>query len=216
MTLARRLLAASAGLASIATAQPIETINFALQWDQSVLTSGVATGSVYAFITPELGTNVAWNSLPGKGQPATLLSFGASVIDLLNLQNGLSGGLGWTVPSDVNFANIPGTPDGLGGIKGTTAMYMDGIIPNPNPPNPTKILDLVWDPQGDYSPRTVEYKVSPVTGKVFLSLEANPTTKVGENAVLIGSQSSFQVIPAPAAAFVLAGGGLIAPRRKRP
>lgn len=200
------------GLAVGGSAQPIETITYSIEWDSaSVLTE--ATGSVYATITPDLETTTAWNTKPGVGQMATLMRFGASIMDLVNVKNGSLGTLTWTVPADLNVG-VPGAPDGNGGIKSSHAgQFMPPTVTMPPAIQKVKILDLKWT-LNEPAPMIfqVTYATKSTSAKVWL--DAGLASYVGENAVKIDGKGSFQVIPAPASTAFL-GLAMLMTRRRR-
>jgi hypothetical protein len=206
-------LAAAAGMATVASAQ--EGMTFSIKWDKAVVNNGeVQTGSVWATFTPPIGSNTNWNTPPGSGQPGTVEAFASSQGHLLNILNGTAGTLAWTVPSAVNLANKPGTPDGNGGIS-TTQAGQFGPPANPTPllDNPIKILDLMWTPS-NYSAKTVTYKFDGTSAKLWLDVGLQAW--VGENAIITDSgNTSFEVVPAPATLALLGLGGLVAGRRRR-
>jgi len=203
-----------------AHAQVIEAMQFELVWDQNVMTpgSGINHGTIYAKLSPEIGSMGAWNTPPGTGQVGPIEAYASSKVNLLNLENGLSGDLWWWSPSWGTLVNLPGTPDGQGGIfESHYGQAGKTVNPNPLTENTVPILYLSWDAQGDYTPRTVTYETVGTSAKVYLSitLPNGQTAWAAEKAEFSGMKTSFQVIPAPAAALVIGGCGLISQRRRR-
>lgn len=204
---------AVAGLAAATNAQPIETITYSVEWDQASITGGSNTGAVYATITPDIGTTTAWNTKPGTGQAGKLMAFASTIGNLVNTANGLNGTLDWTVPTDVNAANIKGTADGSGGIAGTqSGQFGPPVNPAPNTKQKVKILDLKWTlgVAGNYS---VSWDFNATSSKVFL--DVGLASWVGENAAKVSGKGGFNVTPAPASLALLGLGGLVAGRRRR-
>ncbi len=204
---------AVAGLAAATNAQPIETLTYSVEWDLASISSGANTGGVYVTITPDIGTTTAWNTKPGTGQAGKLMAFASSIMNLLNTQNGTNGALTWSVPTDVNAANLPGTDDGAGGIKLSQAgQFGPPVNPTPNTKQKVKILDLKWTlgVLGNYD---VSYATQSTSGKVFL--DVGLSAWVGENAVKVDGKGGFSVTPAPASLALLGLGGLVAGRRRR-
>jgi hypothetical protein len=205
---------AVAGLATVSNAQPIEALSYSVEWDfASINNGGTNTGGVYATITPDIGTQTAWNTVPGKGQAGILKAFASSIIALVNNLNGLNGNIAWTVPADMNLANIPGVPDGLGGITNSqSGQFGPPTNPTPNLKQKVLILALSWTDTagGNYS---VDYGVKSSSGKVWL--DVGLAAWVGENAVRTDGKGGFNVVPAPASLALLGLGGLIAGRRRR-
>ena len=148
-----RVLSAAAGvcaaLASVAVAQPIETIDFTVVWDKPEIGPGETnTGHVIATIGPKIGSIVAWNTPPGTGQAGKLLCFQSSTLDFVNVQNGLSGTIAWTVPSPLFNLGKLGSPDGNGGITGSKTYQNYFSEPSPNFGQWLSVLDLEWTANG--------------------------------------------------------------------
>lgn len=149
----------------------------------------------------------------GEGQQGTIWYFSNAIFDTLNLLNGSNGTLAWTVPEALNVAGLPGTANGRG-ILDTWAGQPGGPLnPNPIKDNPIKVMVLEWTDVtgGSYK---VDYAISPKKGKMFLNIGiANP---VGHDATfLVGTAGGFSVVPAPAAASLMALGLIAACRRRR-
>ena len=211
MKIVHRLL--RTGLALIAAptlvhAQAIETLEYSIVWDKPVLLPGeVQTGHVWIKVLPDIGAAVQWNTSPGKGQNGTIAAIASSIFAIKNIENGQTGSMfQWSREDEWEVSpNFGGQPDGQQGILG---INIGQISP---PLNTTPITSAVvnvfwfkWDPLGNYSPREITYGVNATSGKVYLNVPSLGIPGwVGENAVLIGSQSSFQVIPAPAALILL-------------
>jgi len=203
------LLAASGVLAQDVT------ITYSILWDKAtVLPGDSVTAGIYAKIDPGIGTSVPWTTFPGKGQPGTIKYFYYSIFDIINVQNGQLGTLSWTVPAALNVANIPGVPDGKGGITGTYSGQTGSLSPNPVLDNPIKILDLKFTAGPSVQPSEVIFEVAPTIGKVWLNIGI--PNYVGHSAqFLIGSKGGFTLLPAPSAALTLGAAALVASRRRR-
>lgn len=211
------LVGVAAGLfAGLALGQDT-TMSYSITWDKPTIENGQTnTGAVWVTIAPGIGSSVQWTTPPGKGQPGTIEAFASSVFDTMNLLNGSNGQLSWTVPTEFNVAGLPGTPDGNGGISGTSAGQLSGgggINPNPNVSNPVKLLNLQWKAEaaGAYD---VNYGLKSLTGKMFLNIGIS--NWVGHNATFrVDGQGGFSVIPVPSAAAAFGFGVLILGRRTR-
>lgn len=199
-------------------AQPTEQIEYSIVWDKPVLMPGeVQTGHVWLTLTPDIGSTVQWNAPPGTGQAATLKAIASSIFSVTNIENGLSGTMiQWSrLPEWEVSPNFGGNPDGNGGIKAVNiGQFGAPTNPNPNTNASVIVFWFKWDPLGNYSPRSVTYEVSATSGKVFLEVPGLAAW-VGENAVKVGSQSSFQVVPAPTELGVSAIGLIGLTRRRR-
>jgi hypothetical protein len=214
-------LAAVASAAAIAdtctNAQPLETMTLSIEWDWPVISHGQTnTGKILATMSPKIGSTVAWNTPPGKGQPGILIAFMSASFDLQGISNALNGTLAWTIPAEFDIANKPGVPDGEGGIKGTITGQFIGN-PNPFPPNTNQtvtILELEWTESAGGDSYEVNFASKMLTAKV--GLDVGLSSIVGENAVKIDGQGGFNVIPAPSAIVLapLAVAGLTRRRRR--
>ncbi len=199
-----------------AHAQPIEQIEYSIVWDKPVLMPGeVQTGHVWLKASPDIGSVVQWNTSPGTGQPATLMAIASSFIEIQNIANGLTGEIiqiwldsGW----DSGGAGMP--PDPNGNWKTNFGQFGKPVNQNPNTNAAVSPYHFVWDPTGDYTPREVTYGINPTSGKVYLEVPGL-SAWVGENAVKLGSQASFQVVPAPPSfMLILLGCGALGARRR--
>jgi hypothetical protein len=175
---------------------------------------------VYATISPGQGTVVPWTTPPGKGQPGVIKGFASSIFDFLNTLNGTEGTLKWTVPHSLDLVNLPGTPDGNGGIKGTTAgQVTPGGIGGGyfNYDNPIKILDLQWQDTGEMFNGFVEYTTKVSSSKVFLDIgTTNPLWVVHNATKIVNGVGMFGVsIPSPASVMLLGLAALVTPRRRQ-
>ncbi len=199
---------------TVAIAQPIEQIEYSIAWDKPVLMPGeVQTGHVWLKVTPDIGSAVQWNTMPGTGQAATLKAIASSIMNVTNVANGLTGSMTyWKQESGWNASQFGGKGDGNGGIKQINVGQFADPWANTNPS--VNVFLFVWDPLGDYAPRTVTYEVSATTGKVWLEVPGL-SMWVGENAVKIASQSSFQIVPGPGAVVLFAGLVPLLARRAR-
>lgn len=205
-------LVAVLGLAARGLAQPLETITYSIEWDSPSVLS-VVTGSVYASITPDLGTTTAWNTKPGVGQSATLMRFKSSILDFVNVKNGMLGTLTWTVPAELNVG-VPGAPDGNGGIKSSQAgQFMPPTVPMPLPLQKVKVLELKWT-LNEPSPVIFQVTFATKSSSAQVYLDAGLASYVGENAVKVDGEDSFEVIPAPRSA-ALVGLATLMTRRRR-
>ncbi len=186
--------------AGVACSQVVDQqVIYTIQWDQPVLESGVATGAVFLTADPPIGYEI-WCYLPcgGGGFPpnATAVSkaIASSILDFINIQNGATGVLSWTVPSEFNVASKPGTPDGTGGIKQSQAgQFGIPVNSSPNTSSTVKLLELEWDPLGDYSERVVEFQTKSTSAKVFV--DVGLVAWVGDNAKRIDDTGGFLVRP---------------------
>jgi MYXO-CTERM domain-containing protein len=195
------------------------TVTYTVKWDNELIVGGgTNTGAIYATISPGIGETVKWTTPPGKGQPGVIKAFASSIFDLLNTLNGNEGTLTWTVPASLNLANLPGTPDGNGGIAGVNVAQVRGLNPNPNVDNPIKIFDLQWQDTGEMFNGFVEYTTKVSSSKIFLDIgTVGNEIWVGHNATFIlnGSGSFGVSIPTPAGMSMLGLAGLVAMRRRR-
>lgn len=202
------------GCGTTAIAQDV-TIKYSIKWDKAIILSNgdSNTAGVYAEIVPGLGTSVPWTTLPGKGQPGTIKAFASSVFDILAIQGGNAGTLQWTIPTALNLANIPGSPNGQGGITGANAGQV-GVPLNPNPvlDNPVKIMDLKWTHNGNPF-TTIEFQAKATSGKVFL--DVGLASWVGHNAKFLVEGNGGFSIPSPSAWAVLGLAGVMTSRRRR-
>ncbi len=212
------LAALPLNVATMAHAQPIEQIDYSIVWDKPVLMPGeVQTGHVWLKVTPDIGSTVQWNTKPGTGQAATLMAIAGSKFDLVNIQNGLTGKLvEWQLDSAWYLAGPGSPPDGKGGILNINpGQFGKPINPSPNTNQSVSPFFFVWDPLGNYSPREVTYGFNPKTAEVWLDVPGLPNW-VGEDAAMIATQSSFQIVPAPSTlAILVIGATALRTRRKR-
>lgn len=185
--------------AGVACGQVVDQqVIYTIQWDTPVLESGVANGAVFLTAAPPIGQEI-WCYMPCGGggfPPATAISkaIASSILDLVNIQNGATGVLSWTVPSDFNAGNMMGTPDGNGGIlKSQAGQFGPPVNQNPNTNSTVKILDLTWDPLGDYSQRVVEFQTKSTSAKVYV--DVGLVSWVGDNAKRIDGKGGFLVRP---------------------
>lgn len=189
-------LAASAGVATIAHTQPIESLTFSVVWDKSVIAPGETnTGAVRATIWPEIGTVTAWNTYPGTGQLGKLLGFAKAKLDLHNLANALEGTLAWSIAKPLALGSL-GVPDGNGGISGASMWQHWQTLPSPNFDQSLDLLELTWTHTGSAStPFEVKFEVESFIAKVYL--DVGLSVWIDENAVKLDGQGGFSVIPAP-------------------
>jgi hypothetical protein len=204
------LVAASAA----AAANGREAVSFTIKWDKAVVAPGeVQTGSVWAEFAPGVGELAIWNT-PGGGESAIVAAFASSQGNLLNILNGATGALTWTVPEALNIAMKPGTADGQGGIKGSSAgQFGPPANPDPITDNPIRILDLAWATDNG-TPRPIAYRFDALATKIFLDVPSFQWTP--DPWIPVDSpDTAFEVIPGPGA---IAGLGLAAlvRRRRRP
>lgn len=214
-----RYLASVVGIAAFAVcsnAQPIESITYSVEWDgATVLPGGSNTGAVYATITPSIGSTTQWNTPPGTGQSGILKSFASSIINLVNTKgSNIDAVLTWTVPTEFNIANKPGTSDGNNGILASqSGQFGLPSNPSPNTAQKVKILDLKWTLISAMTIQPVEYTTQAVSSKVYL--DVGLAAWVGENAVKIDGVGAFSAIPSPGALPALMVMGLAARRHRR-
>lgn len=182
-------------------AQPIEAITYSIEWDKPAIAPGEKnTATIWATVSPEIGAAVAWNSVPGTGQPGTLVAFALSTMDVLNVANATNGTLSWTVPSFWTMLGKPqGVPDGSGGIKNSNAGQYPVGGPNPLPDlsQVVPVLKLAWVASGSNGPYDVLFATKASLAKVYL--DVNLASWVAEKTVLIDGQGGFTVTPAPSA-----------------
>lgn len=209
-----------ASLAAYATtmshAQPIEQIEYSIVWDKPVLMPGeVQTGHVWLTVTPDIGSAVQWNTPPGTGQAATLMAIASSFIEFQNISNGLSGAITQIVLDPEWLSSGPGFQlDPNGNWKTNFGQVGKPLNQNPNTNAAVSPYHFVWDPKGNYTPREVTYAINPTSGKVFLEVPGI-SAWVGENALKIATQSSFQIVPGPGAVAMFAGLVPLLARRAR-
>ncbi len=167
---------------------------------------------VAARFTPGVGQATLWNNYPGStGAAGTVLYFAGSTIDVIGVQGSAAGSLNWEVSSPV-YIGLPGTLDPLtnsvwGSMAGQLPWYW------PSQANPIEILRGTWTP-AVYQPRTLEYRVDPKEGYIFL-LVGLPQP-VGEATINAGSQASIQIVPAPGAGWAFGVGAVGLLRRREP
>lgn len=210
------LFASTIGVSMSAVAQTIEQIEYSIVWDKPVLNAGeVQTGHVWLKVTPDIGAAVQWNTMPGTGQAATLMAIASSFIEILNISNGLSGEVtqSW-LDSGWNSGGAGMPPDANGNWKTNFGQFGKPVNQSPNTNAAVSPYHFVWDPKGNYTPREVTYGINPTSGKVYLEVPGLAVW-VGENAVKIGSQSSFQIVPGPGSVALLAGFVPLLARRAR-
>jgi hypothetical protein len=210
-------LALAAGAAH-AQSGPTPEITFTIEWQGEVVSPSSPTikGFVYADLYPDPGTIIyIQGPLPGKGQNGEVKTFASSILDLLNLQNGLTGTLNWTVPPEFGIAGLPGTPDGNGGITGSTAgQFGPPINPNPVITGKAKVLELTWT-TSDFTFRNVLFGTNAKSGKVFADVGLPNGAWIGASATILNGQGGFSVIPAPGLLATLCAGVFLAARRRR-
>ncbi len=220
----KRSVAAAVGVCGMAAAmagggagaQPLETITLSVEWEKAVIGPGETNvGHIVATVSPQIGSMVAWNTPPGTGQPGKLIAFASVIFDLQNAGNALNGALAWTVPSEFNIANKPGTPDGNGGIKGTTAgQFVGNPNPNPNYNQQVTVLNLSWKETSSVGAYDVLFATKLTSAKV--GLDVGLPGYVGENCVKIDGQGGFLVVPGPGVwAAMLAVPCVVLGRRRR-
>lgn len=202
----------------IAQAQPEPEITFSIEWQGEVVSPSSPTikGFVYADIYPKPGTIIYIKGpLPGKGQTGEVKTFASSILDLLNLQNGLSGTLNWTVPPEFGIAGLPGTPDGNGGIAGSSAGQIGPPInPNPVMTGKAKVLELTWT-TSDFTLRNVLFGTNGKSAKVFADIGLSSGGWIGASATIVNGQGGFSVIPTPGILTTFGVGMILATRRRR-
>ncbi len=205
----------AAAMAATARAQPLETITLSVEWEKAVIGPGETNvGHVVATVSPKIGSMVAWNTPPGTGQLGKLIGFLSSIFDLQNAGNALNGTLAWTVPSEFNVANKPGTPDGLGGINGTNAgQFLGNPNPNPNYSQQVTILNLTWKETSGVGAYDVLFATKLISAKV--GLDVGLSSYVPENAVKIDGQGGFGVVPGPGVAMLAFAVPMLGRRRAR-
>lgn len=206
-------IAAVSVFAAPVRAQPF-FFKYSLKWEEPNLVTGEVKGSVNIEITPEFGSTVTWTmGAHGKGQPGTLKAFASSILDLANILNGTKGTLAWTVPSEFTGNGLPGTPNGNGGITGSNAGQAGfPFNPEPNIDNPVKVLDLLWKLNDPAFVGTVDYQVSPKSGKAFIDIGVSQW--VAGAAELSGSSASFE-IPAGSTLAAFGFGLAVLTQRRR-
>ncbi len=200
-------------VAGAASGQLTAKLTYTIEWDKGPQPGVPATGAVYATIDPEIGKSIQWFTPPGTGQLGTLKAFASSIFNFVNVQNGTTGTLSWTVPPEFNLANKPGTPDGNGGILATNAgQFGPPINTSPVVTNKVKLLNLAWLTT-DFTMRTVEFKTKATSGKVFL--DVGLAAWVGQNCELIDGSGSFLIMPTPSGLALVGIAGVMAARRRR-
>ncbi len=214
MTTQRVFMAGLAvSLASAASGQLTAKLTYTIEWNSGPQPGVAAKGAVYATIDPEIGKEIQWFTPPGTGQLGTLKAFASSIFNFVNVENGETGTLSWTVPASFNIANKPGTPDGSGGILGVNAgQFGPPVNTNPVVTNKVKLLDLEWLTT-DFTMRAVEFKTNATSGKVYLDIGL--TAWVGQNAELVNGSGGFFIFPSPSGGVVLGVGMLAMVRRRR-
>ncbi len=182
-------------------AQPIETLTFSIEWENDVTpTNPTAKGAVWATISPNIGMQVQWNTLPGTGQVGVLMAFGQAVFDTLDVANSTTGTLTWSVPSNWDLS-VAGTPDGNGGITQSKVGQIVQPNPSPNTQQKVKLLELAWT-TGQFSPRLVEFVTQCTLGKV--NIDVGLSVWPGENTAIVNGAGGFWVVPGPSPLWVMA------------
>lgn len=210
-----RSTALLAGVATVANAQyPIETLTFSIEWENDVSPSNpMVKGAVWATISPDIGATVAWNTKPGTGQLGTLEAFASTIFNTSNVENGATGKLAWTVPTNYNVNGKIGTPDGNGGIHETNVgQFGPPVNTSPLIDQKVKLLDLTWV-TSDFSARHVQYETQAIWAKVYL--DVGLAVWVGENASIVNGSGGFWVVPAPSVVALIAPLLLVATKRRR-
>lgn len=206
-----------AGHASLALAQPLETLTLTIAWDKPVIAPGEAnSGAIYATASPEIGSTTAWNTPPGMGQPGMVKAFASTIFDFTSLQNGAKGTLAWTRNPEFAISLVDPKPDGAGGFTSANlGQFGLPVNPSPNVNGTVKLVDLQWIAASKVPPEplAVVYQTKAATAKIFL--EVGLTAWVGESAIKIDGQGGFTVIPAPTATAIALPALLLATRRRR-
>ncbi len=192
---------------------PEVTITYSIVWDgESSPSSPSVKGAVWATISPEVGTAVTVMQFPYfKG---SLAAFASSIFDVNNAQNGATGMLAWTVPSEFNVANLPGIPDGTGGIQGAQA----GQFPYPKNPSPVinnavELLELEWSTSDFGVARFVEFTTSVLSCKAYVDIGLS--SWIGAKCTPADGSGGFWVVPAPSGMALMGLAGVAAARRRR-
>ncbi len=167
---------------------------------------------VTAEFWPPVGTQTLWNNYPGSaGVPGPVYGFAGSEIDVIGVRGSDTGTLLFEVPAPFAMGApgtlVPATQSVAGSSAGQLVWLP--ILPG-SQANPVLIFTGTWSP-ADYTPRTLEYRVDPSIGVIYLLFNQC----YGEYTINSGSSASISIVPGPGPWLVLGVGGWLAPRRRR-
>jgi len=153
-------------------------------------------------------TRMDWD---GTGFP--LVAFGGTIIDVLGGDG--TGDASYTILN--SLADIVGdtTVDSGENLRNMGFLQLD--FTGYTTDNPIDLARVVWDPQGDYSARSVSYRLSlePSLGLIGVLVRNNKGKIVSESWPGTEASVTFDVVPAPASLALLGLGGLATSRRRR-
>lgn len=195
------LIALVAGAGLVARAQyPIETITYSIEWEKAEIAPGETnTATVWATITPDIGTLCLWNpGGGGTGQAGILKSFASTIFDFVSVTNGDKGTITDAFVHK-EFAITPDsiTPIGTTGVKAKAGQFGFPTNPNPNVSQSVAVLSFTWKAGDAGEAYDVLYATKSISAKVYL--DVGLAVWVGENAFKVDDQGGFTVTPAPSA-----------------
>jgi len=167
---------------------------------------GIITATESAVLTVQV--RMDWDD---TGFP--LVAFGGTIIDVLGGDG--TGDSSWTILNDLDSIVGDTTVDEGENLRNMGFLQLDftGYVTD----NPIALARIVWDPQGDYSARSVSFRtdLAPSLGLVGVLVRNDKGKIVSENWAGTDASITFDVIPAPASLALLGLGGLAASRRRR-
>jgi hypothetical protein len=209
----------SCGAAGVYHAQGyVGEAQYTIEWNDNGNKNGVvepgekAIGKIYVSFSPGNGT---WFTLP-SGTQAQIRALHTVVLGVAPMSD--TGGK--LVPKDVFPFSPTGAPDYYSGntIKEVIRLQLaKPVFPQMTFDNPAHVLDAIWDPEGDYTPREVKYQVDGQGTLVFYEIPPFPGAW-GGNAPFLSLDSpitSFQVVPGPGVLWLGLVTAGIAARRGR-
>ena len=147
------------------------------------------------------------------GSGFEFLAFGGVIVDFLGGDG--TGDSSWTILNSLDDIVGDTTVDEGENLRNMGFLQLDFLGYTTD--NPIDLARIVWDPQGDYSARTVSFTtdLTPSLGVVGVLVRNDNGKVVSENWSATEADISFEVVPAPASLALLGLGGLAASRRRR-
>jgi hypothetical protein len=114
-----------------------------------------AIGKVTVTFDPPAGSIIIFPT----GAKAEVKALHRATLGVLSIENGATGKLDWKRPAPWTKGSAP-TEVIPGGILWIESFQLaPPLNPTPDLSNPAHVLNIIWDPAGNYQPRTVKYFV---------------------------------------------------------
>ncbi len=229
----RVALLIAVGLTIEAAGQPY-TVTYDFQYSTPILQPGQSqVVSIYASTSFSAGKPYIIQNCTKpflNGTQGILRGLSNSLFDVVNLANaehGTFSNFGVPYPWNLQgYNNVPGTPDGLGGIKDIVASQAE-LLQIPDPPygipyelqEPALIWQGIWTPEPGFAGEVV---LTPQTSAKGTGISPTVYVESGQLQYWVGDRwtavykpASFAVVPSPGAGAVGFLGFVLGRRRRR-